>query len=335
MATQIQEINALVVKFIIDVFTDGLEKAAPLWKHMANEGKKRQIGGTQIQFPAKLLKNQSQGFISGTGATVSATPSVQLQYGTLPWKYYNYNVNFTIKDYNEAYGSALAVRDFFADKIEGAAEDAFRDLAAACWGSGNENPLAFNGLKDILADSGTSYAGLLNTDYEAGVYEPVDTSDAVNGTTVNYTAINRMITLVQARMQAGAKVNKKMMGLCNEAVFEKFKSSVQAQQRFVNEDDVAKTGFKGFLVNGVEFYLDAFAFGSRDNSTKDNWAVILPVDVIKFYYNYGFDNPSPFDTSKDGLQLPLQPIKSIQKYITGNIVCTNRRLVAVNKTLVA
>jgi hypothetical protein len=121
----------------------------------------------------------------------------------------------------------------------------------------------------------------------------------------------------------------------NEAVFEKFKSSVQAQQRFVNEDDVAKTGFKGFLVNGVEFYLDAFAFGSRDNSTKDNWAVIFPVDVIKFYYNYGFDNPSPFDTSKDGLQLPLQPIKSIQKYMTGNIVCTNRRLVAVNKTLVA
>lgn len=331
MATQIQEINALVVQYIMDIFTDGLEKAAPLWKHMANEGKKRQIGGTQIQFPAKLLKNQSQGFIAGVGATVSATPSVQLQYGTLPWKYFNYNVNFTIKDYNEAYGSALAVRDFFADKIEGAAEDAFRELAAACWGSAADNPLAFNGLKDILAASGTSYAGLLNTDYEAGVYEPVEKQDS----TVNYTAINKLITAIQARMQAGAKISKKMIGLTNEAVFEKFKSSVQAQQRFVNEDDVAKTGFKGFLVNGVEFYLDAFAFGSRDNVTADNWAVILPVDVIKFVYNYGFDNPSPFDTTKDGLQLPLEPIKSIQKYITGNIVCTNRRLIGVNKQLVA
>ena len=124
------------------------------------------------------------------------------------------------------------------------------------------------------------------------------------------------------------------MGLANEAVFETFKSSVQAQQRFVNEEDVAKTGFKGFLVNGVEFYLDAFAHGSK-NGTADNWVVILPVDIIKFIYNYGFDNASPFDTTKDGLQLPLEPIKSIQKYITGNIVCNNRRLIGVNKTLVA
>jgi hypothetical protein len=331
MATQTQEINALVVQYIMDVFTDGLEKAAPLWKHFANEGKKRQIGGTYLQFPIKLLKNQSQGFISGTGATVSATPSVQLQYGVLPWKYYNFNVNFTIQDYNEAQGSALAVRDFFADKIEGATEDAFRELAAAAWGSANDNALAFNGLKDILADSGTSYAGLLNTDYDSDAYAPVITSDA----TVNYSAINKMITKVQARMQAGAKMNKKIMGLCNEAVFEKFKSSVQAQQRFVNEEDLAKTGFKGFLVNGVEFYLDAFAHGSKDGVTGDNWAVILPVDVIKFIYNYGFDNASPFDTTKEGLQLPLEPIKSIQKYITGNIVCNNRRLIAVNKSLVA
>lgn len=331
MATQTQEINALVVKFIMDIFTDGLEKAAPLWKHMANEGKKRQIGGTQIQFPIKLLKNQSQGFIPGVGATVSATPSTQLQYGVLPWKYYNYNVNFTIADYNQAYGSALAVRDFFVDKIEGAAEDAFRELAAACWGSAEDNPLSFNGLKDILAASGTSYAGLLNTDYESGAYEPVIKTDG----TVNYSAINKMITAIQARMQANAKINKKMIGLCNEAVFEKFKSSVQAQQRFVNEDDLAKTGFKGFLVNGVEFYLDAFAFGSKDGVTGDNWAVIIPVDVIKFIYNYGFDNASPFDTTKEGLQLHLEPIKSIQKYITGNIVCTNRRLLAVNKSLVA
>jgi len=331
MATQTQEINALVVQYIIDELKDGLEKAAPLWKHFSGEGKRHQKGGINIQFPIKLLKNQSQGFIPGVGATVSATPSVQLQYGTLPWKYYNFNVNFTLQDYNEAQGSALAVRDFFADKIEGATEDAFRELAAAAWGSDSDNPLAFNGLKDILAASGTAYAGLLNTDYESDAYQPVITTDS----TVNYAAINKMITKVQARMQANAKTGKQIMGLANEAVFEKFKNSVQAQQRFVNEDDLAKTGFKGFLVNGVEFYLDYFGFGSKDGVTGDNWAVIFPTDVIKFYYNYGFDNKSPFDTDKEGMQLPLEPIKSVQKYITGNIVCINRRLFAVNKSLVA
>lgn len=331
MATQTQEINALVVQYIIDELWDGLEKATPFWKYLSTDGKKHQKGGINIQFPIKLLKNASQGFIAGTGATVSATPSVQLQYGVLNWKYYNYNVNFTIQDYNEAQGSALAVMDFFTEKIDGAMEDAYRELAEASWGSASDNPLAFNGLKDICAGSGTSYAGLLNTDYDADAYLPVITTDS----TVNYSAINKMITKVQARMQQGAKTNKRIMGLCNEAVFEKFKSSVQAQQRFVNEEDLAKTGFKGFLVNGVEFYLDAFGFGSKDGSTGDNWAVIFPVDCMKLYYNYGFENASPFDTGKDGLQLPLEPIKSIQKYLTGNIICNNRRLVAVNKSLVA
>jgi len=331
MSRQTQEINALVVQYIYDTLFDGLEKATPLWKHFSTEGKKHQKGGTYIQFPTKLLKNQSQGFIAGTGATVSATPSVQLQYGTLNWKYFNYNVNFTIQDYNEAQGSALAVRDFFTDKIDGAMEDAYRELAQASWGSVSDNPLSFNGLKDICAGSGTSYAGLLNTDYDSDAYLPIITADS----TVNYSNINKMITKVQARQQAGAKMNKKVIGLCNEAVFEKFKNSVQSQQRFVNEDDIAKTGFKGFLVNGVEFYLDAFAYGSKDGSTGDNWCVIIPTDVIKFIYNYGFDNVSPFDTTKEGLQLPLEPIKSIQKYLTGNIVCNNRRLIAVNKSFVA
>ena len=331
MAIQMQELNALVVQYIIDTYTNGLIYASPLWNWLAGEGKKRQIGGKFIQFPIKLLKNKSQGFISGVGATVSATPSIQEQYGALMWKYHNFNVNFTLKDYNVAYGSALAVRDFFADKIEGAKEDCMMELARASWESAEDDPLSFNGIKDILCPSGTSYAGLLDTDYPDGSYSPI----VGTGSVVNYNAINKLITSLQARMQAGGKATNKMMGLCNDAVFGAFKNSVQAQQRFVNEDDLAKTGFRGFLVNGVEFYLDYFAPGSKDNSTADNWCVIFPKDIIKFYYNFGFDNPSPFDTTKDGLQLPLEPIKSVQKYMTGNIVCTNRRLMAVNKTLVA
>ena len=84
MSKQTQELNALVVQYIYDVLFDGLEKCSPLWNYISKEGKKRQKGGTYIQFPIKLLKNESQGFISGVGATVSATPSIQLQYGVLP-----------------------------------------------------------------------------------------------------------------------------------------------------------------------------------------------------------------------------------------------------------
>ena len=115
-------------------------------------------------------------------------------------------------------------------------------------------------------------------------------------------------------------------------VYEKFKNAVQAQQMFINESEFAKAGFRGFMVNGVEFYLDANVPGTNTSGTNDNWAVIFPKKAVKFIYNFGFDSGSPFDTTKEGLQLPTNPLKSVQKYLSGNLVCSNRRLFAVNKT---
>ena len=328
MSKQTQELNALVVQYIDDVLFDGLEKCLPLWNYISKEGKKRQKGGTYIQFPIKLLKNDSQGFIAGTGATVSATPSVQLQYGTLAWKYYNCNINFTLEDYNVALDSALSVMDFFTEKIDGARADMYRDLSASLWGSSTTNPLAFDGIQDICAATGTAYAGLLDTDYETGAYLPYTNA----ATTVSYAAINNMITNVQARMQATANVGNECMGFANAFVYEKFKNAVQSQQMFINENEFAKAGFRGFMVNGVEFYLDSYVPGSNTGGVNDNWAVIFPKKAIKFIYNFGFDSGSPFDTTKEGLQLPLEPLKSVQRYLSGNLVCYNRRLFAVNKT---
>ena len=76
------------------------------------------------------------------------------------------------------------------------------------------------------------------------------------------------------------------------------------------------------MVNGVEFFLDAYA----------TMTTIFPKKAVKFIYNFGFGDGSPFDTTKEGLQLPLEPLKSVQKYLSGNLVCYSRRLFAVNKT---
>lgn len=328
MAQQTQELNSAVVQYIDDKIFDGLEKCLPLWNYLSKEGKKKQKGGIYIQFPIKLLANQSQGFIAGTGATTSATPSIQLQYGVLAWKYYNCNVNFTLEDYNVAFDSALSAVDFFAEKIDGALADMYRDLSASLWGSSALNPLAFEGITDICASSGTAYAGLLDTDYTGDAYLPYFNT----ATTVSYSAINNMITNVQARMQTGANVGNECFGFANTFVYEKFKNAVQAQQMFINESEFAKAGFRGFMVNGVEFYLDANVPGTNVAGTNDNWAVIFPKKAVKFIYNFGFDSGSPFDTTKEGLQLPTNPLKSIQKYLSGNLVCSNRRLFAVNKT---
>ena len=206
--------------------------------------------------------------------------------------------------------------------------DMYRDLSASLWGSSSGNALAFEGISDICAASGTAYAGLLDTDYTGDAYLPYMTT----ATTVSYSAINSLITNVQARMQQGANVGNECFGFANTFVYEKFKNAVQAQQMFINESEFAKAGFRGFMVNGVEFYLDAYVPGTNVSGTNDNWAVIFPKKAVKFIYNFGFDSGSPFDTTKEGLQLPTNPLKSVQKYLSGNLVCYDRRLFAVNKT---
>lgn len=330
MAQQTAELNAAVTQYIRDTFDDGLTRATPLWNHLSSkEGRKKQVGGIYLQFPIKLIKNATSGFISGTNAVVSADPSIQLQYGILNWKYHNFNTNFTLQDYNVAMGSSEAALDFFKGKSDGAIADAMREFAAASWGSSASAPLAFEGLQDICAASGTTYAGLNDTDYaDATAYLPYTSTDAI----VNYSAINKMIDGVRVRMQQASTMNKKVIGLMGQPIYSKYKSAVQNQQIFMNESDVVKTGFTGFQVGDVTFYMDADAPGTGTVGSTDNWCVIIPTDVMKLYYNFGFENKSPFDTD---VQIPLQPIKSVQKYFSGNIVCTNRRLIAVNKSFTA
>jgi hypothetical protein len=331
MAIQTNEIAATTVQHIIDIETDALQKAHPIYKHIVEEGKYK-ASGLNVQFPIKLLKNASQAFIGLTGAIVDTTPSAQLQYGVLNWKAVNYNVNFTLQDYAFNAG-AEDKADYFAQKVNGAMADFIRLQAAAIVGSSSGNALAFDGLGDALgAATGTSYAGLLDTDYAAQGLAPYlpYTSTA---TVVNYATVNQMITKLKGRMQKEGNVNASMMGFWNSAVQEKFLNSAQSQQRFYESKEL-ESGFEGIKVNGVNFYLDENMNGSQDGATGDNYIYIFPKDIMKFAYVYGFgdSNKSPFDGD---IQLPNQPVKSAQKYSVGNLVCVNRRLGAVCKTLVA
>jgi hypothetical protein len=326
--TQANELAAAVTQYIKSDVPDALEKAHPFLNYLvSSEGKEYQDGGTLIQFPIKTIKNASSGFISGTSAIVDATPSIQLQYGVLNWKFYNFNTNFTLKDYTIANGKQDKA-GFFEKKTKGALADSMREIAEAMHGTSTTNALAPEGLKDIAAASGTAYAGLLDTDYTTGAYLPYIST----ATTVNYQTVNDMIVKLRARMQTEGLTGSKMMGLCNESVYGRFLNSVQAQQRFGTDEAMAKAGFENFIVNGVNIFLDAFAPGSQDGTTGDNYLYIFPKEIMQLMYVFGFGKESPFDGT---VQLPLQPLKSIQHYMAFNLVCNNRRLLAVNKTLVA
>lgn len=327
MTIQANEIAAVVTQHIDTELYDGLEKINPLWNHLITNGKKKVSGGTYLQFPIKLLKNKSQAFISGTGAIIDTTPSQQLQYGVLNWKYNYFSVNFTLADFTQAANAKEAIRDFIADKKDLAKADYYRDLSESVYASSASNSLKFEGLADIVAASGTAYGGLTDTDYTdatKGNYLPYISTD----TTLNYISISDLITQSRSRTQKMG-LNGKMFGLMNPYLFNKMMGELQGSQMFLNGNEIVKAGFQSFNINGVDFYMDVDCPGTGDGSTSDNYVYLIPEDVLKLTYKYGVDDTSPFDGS---IRLPNQPIVSVQKYMAANMVCNNRRVISVCKT---
>lgn len=327
MAQQTAEKAAVITQYISNIIPDGLKKATPLCLHLTEAGKKFQNGGLYLQFPIKLLSNQSQGYISGTNALVDMTPSMLLQFGFLNWKYYNFNTNFTLEDYVFS-GGATEQAEYMNSKIKFSIEDQIRDLSSSFHGSSSANALRVEGLLDIVAESGTSYAGLTDTDYATGTYLPVNTS-TVGGTMVTMNEIIIMINKLRARNQQGSFNTSSYMALANDGLF----SAISTVFNNITTAGLAKNleiGFESFKVNGVEFYLDADCPGSNTTGSIDNYLYLLPKESMKLYYKYGFGKESPFDGE---VRMPNQPIMSNQHYLAFNLVCDNRRLVGVNKTM--
>jgi len=330
MTVQTDEMSAGVTQLILNEWNDGLARSTPMWDMVVKgDGREKESGGTLLQFPVKLIKNAAQGFIGGSGGTVSITPSVQNQYGVLNWKFFYWGTNFTLNDYTIANGEQDKIK-ILAKKIKGSINDGNRAMAQATHVGSGSDALAFEGLADIGAASGTAYAGLTDTDYTDTTNEYLPYISTA--TQATYATVSDMINNVRARIQQSEFNPARIFGLMNSGVFSKFQQAVQAAQMFIDTKDMYSVGMQGFRVNGVEFYLDSYTAGTNTAASTNNYIWIVPMDVFKFHYKFGFDSASPFDV-KD-LRIPDQPILTTQNYIAGNWVCPNRRLIAVCKTIV-
>jgi hypothetical protein len=328
MTIQASELTAVVLQKINDFVPDALERETKLTSILTGEGKHQQKGGLYIQCPIKLIANTSQGFISGTGSLLDMTPAQQLQYMVFNWKYFNFNVNFTLADYNIATGASEIV-DFMETKIEGALADAVRTWSTAFNGTNATDTLNFSGIKDVNAASGTAYGALTDTDYATGAFLGLYYDATSHFSQLTYANFNKMATDLRLRVKGYGK-GKEIMATCNGLQYSKLKTALQNQQIFINESDFIKAGFVGFEVDGVKVYPDADAPGTGTAGTADNWLTMFPVDIMKFWYHYGFGTKSPFDGE---VRIPNQTVQSYQNFVTGDLVCTNRRLMAVAKEL--
>ena len=331
MSAQTDELAAGVTQLILKEWEDGLAHASQLWDGVVKgDQREKETGGTYLQFAIKLKPNAAQSFLAGTGSTVSITPSIQNQYGVLNWKYAYWGTNFTLKDMTVANGEEDKIK-ILAKKLKGSMNDAQRLMAKASHDGSGTYPLQFEGLADIGAASGTSYAGLTDTDYtdDTTAYLPYIST----ATQPTYSTVSDMINKIRARVQVSEFSPSRIFGYMNDGTFSKFQQSVQVSQMFIDTKDLYSVGMAtGFRVNGVEFYIDYYTSGDNSAASTNNYIWIIPQDVLKFHYKFGFDSKSPFDCSD--LRIPDQPVLTTQNYIAGNWVCHDRRLVAVCKTIV-
>lgn len=334
MTIGLTELQAAVTQEIFPEVADGLKYSTALWNHLSTKGKKKQDGGLNLQFALKGLANASQAAIAGDSGLTDNNPSQQLIYGVLYWKYNYFAVNLTLQDVNIAQGDNQKV-EFAVEKAQGAKADFMRSLSVQSWGTSSSNALLLDGMQDILAATGTSYAGILNTTYDPtpysaenikNVYSPLVYTD----TTVSPKALAKLTSGVMARMQSGADMKETIMGFCNTALFSSILTLAQASQFLMGNIEKANLGFKGFKLNGVcDVYLDVNCPGTG-YGTADNWLVMFPESALKFYYNYGLGDASPIDGKMD---IPGSVIQSNRYFLTGNMVSPDRRMFAVNKTL--
>ena len=325
----LDEIFATTTKFIDDNVQRVWEVTTPLHKQIMKK-KKYVDGGNRLTVALDFNPNQAIGFISGTSADLL---NVNTQQNAIPaeldWKYLYSNFSITLQDLNTTADSKHAVISLVTLKAENTIASIRQFVAQAFYASGADNPMAFNGFADIFAASGTSYAGLLDTDLgvdaagDKNWLPQIDTSSSA----ITYATINKMMTKLKTKAASSGAENTLDFMVSKPEVLSVFKNAQQSQQRFIEAKDL-EAGFDAIKVNGVVWFAD-------DNCPGSGTAYplyLINSGSMKFFYKYGFEGKdSPQDVS--GLRLPNQPIMVHQKFYTGNLFCVNRRVNGVFKAL--
>lgn len=330
--SQLSNVFSVATKYIDKRIPLIFELSTPMMKEIM-KNKKYIPGGNRLTWALNDNKMDNIGFITGTTADIIDTGTQRnLTNAELDWKYITAGFSVTLDELNRTQDSPYAVAGLVEEKLANMEGSLSEFIAEALFASGTSNPNAYNGFLDIFADSGTAYAGIVDTDLDndaAG--DPIWLPQIDSSTTVvSYTNISPMITTLKTKKSRIAPGGSLDYMISNAPVLSKFKTSQQGQQRFYAAKDLM-SGFDGINIDGVVWYADDHAQGSGA-SVADNFLYLVNSKSMQMGYRYGFDGKkSPLD--RKGYNMPNQPVMNDNRNISGNLMCLDRRVNGVFKTL--
>lgn len=317
MAFTIDTLTAITQKYIAPRVVDNTFKGAPFAYWMREEGRLVIRGGRSITQPiikAQLNSEMYDGLDPATLEQLEPFTSAEYQ-----WKWGR--VPFVIQETDIDKNSGdEGVVDIVQATEETAKLTMIELLSSQLFGTNASAPKSFDGLQDLFAASGTSYGGLLDTEF---------VSPATWLTQIRSLLSAGVLTALDMRLLRGQCTKgavKPNLGLCNFPTYAKIWAIAQGAQRF-GEERMASLGFDHIMFEDMAIMPDEHASGSG-TGLADNWLMFLNTDYLKLVIH----------ANKQFISRVYAPVREIEAYtgkilFGGDLIATQRRAHGVYKAV--
>jgi hypothetical protein len=317
MAFSIDTLTALTQKYIAPRVVDSTFKGSPFAYWLKEEGRLSLKGGRSITQPiikAQLNNEMYDGLDASTIEQLEPFTSAEFNW---KWGRIPFAIAETDIDKN---GGPEGVVDLAEATEETAKLTAIELLSTNLFGTNASASKNFDGLQDMAIASGTSYGGLLDTDFVS----PATWLMAIHTLLSAGALTTKDMRLMRGKATRGqARPN---MGLCNFPTYAKINDLAQTAQRFGSER-LARLSFDHVMFEDMPIMPDEHSTGSG-TGTADNFLYFLNTDYIKLviHENKAF-------VSRVYAPIFQQEVFLGKILFGGNLITSQRRAHSVTKTI--
>lgn len=304
MAVPYDQISSITQKYIVPKMVDNIFQSYSLLDRMKKKGLVKVRGGASIKQPVLYAKSSSDIWFSGA-EVLNSSDIEQFTAAEFDWK--QAQVPITVRQIDEIKNSGKeAILNFVKEKIQAAELTMSDQLSSALYNDGSASDQVV-GLRAVV-DTDNTY-GTIARSGNSWWQSQEDTSTTV-------------FSIASLQVQYGAASignDKPSVITTTQAVYNRFHSELQPQERFMDKD-TAEAGFVSLMYNGSPFLVD--------DSCPANHLFLLNEE-----YLYLAVHPDHNFRFRAFMEENQQASKTARIFFAGALVCSNPRLQGAFKSM--
>lgn len=277
----------------------------------------RPDGGEKIRIPLEY-DGQEAGFYS-RGATISSDDRESVNAAYFDWKHAYGNATVYRIDTLKNAGDYAKIQ-LITQRVSGAQKSLTKLLADSIYDTAGGSSERLTGLLACCNETSTlAYGGIAEDDLVAADgTKPWEGKVTTTSEAVSLAVLQTLVTSAHVR---DGKYGDPNLITMTRTLFNKVKTILQAQQRFVKSEDTAKAGFVGVEFEGASLFPDDYC--------PSGYAFAINTQ----HYGFAVHQNGLFKRSKWAKIPDSAEDKSLKIYFDGNAVCNNRKAHAAHSNL--